>query len=811
MKIQRLLMVLLVVGMLLALPATLANAQTESNGIAMTVKAGFDGYYKDAMWIPVRVTLSNDGPDVAGGVVRIAAPRYDGSMVEYNRPVEMPSGSRKEVTLYIAVEGYVSKVGVTYTSGSDTLANQSARITQLSASDLLYGVVATSASAFNVLTQIDPINGQGRVAQMVLQDLPPASIAWRALDALIISDVDTGELTAEQQDALRTWVSGGGRLIVAGGPNWQKVAAGLGDLLPLAPSGSQTVEGLDALAAYAYDDVPGPSLLVTTGQLQPGAIALVSAGNAPLVVERVLGYGRVDFMTFDPSLDPIKGWSGTEGVFRSILSVSNERPGWAGSYRNWYNAGEAVNAIPGIGLPHVLQVCVFLAGYIAVIGPLNYLILRRFKRRELAWVTIPAIVILFASITYVASFGLRGTRATLHRLTVAQVWENSDRAQVETLVGIFSPRRSEYDLQVDGDLLLRPLPSDTYYGTVDTSLDGAFIEQADTASIRHVRVDVGAIKPFVAQGQIPAPEFVSALEYGVTGANPSLKGTITNLSTVALHDAVVLAFSGFQQVGEVAPGQTIGVDIPLTSNRATWTVQSSTQILSSGVPATSLYPSGYYSGYDSTIENILGTTSYYDDRETYRRYSLLTWLFDPYSSGGRGSGTYLVGWANESPVNVSLAGGDFNTADQTLFLVRLQPRMVLGNGAISIPPGLMTWETLDPGNGGGGSPYDSYLSQGYFTLRYRPFAGLDFTNIDSLTMHLDSYGAKGSSQLDISLWNQETGEWVEMKGVKWGDTEIESPERFVGGDGHIDVRVDNSSFQNSVSIENVDFTLVVER
>jgi hypothetical protein len=326
-----------------------------------------------------------------------------------------------------------------------------------------------------------------------------------------------------------------------------------------------------------------------------------------------------------------------------------------------------------------------------------------------------------------------------------------------------------------------------------------------------VRVDVGAIKPFVAQGQIVAPRFVSELKYSVTGPGPALEGTITNQSTLTLHDAVVLAFSGFERVGDVAPGEQVKVNIPLNSNRATWTVQSQTQILPSGVPISSIYSSGYYSGYDSTIENILGTASYYDNRETYRRYSLLTWLFDPYSSGGRGSGTYLVGWADESPVNVSLAGEAFNTADQTLFLIRLQPKMVLGSGSVTVLPGLMTWETLDPGTGGGGSPYDSYLSQGYFSVRYRPFAGLDFSQVTSLTLHLSSYGATGPAPLNVSLWDQSAGEWVQLDGVNWGNTHIQSPERYVGGDGHIDVRVENTSFQNSVSIENVDFTLVVDR
>jgi len=795
-----------------AAASTGAAARAQTSGLTMSVRAGFDGYYKDGMWIPIRITLANDGPDASGSVV-IAAPRYDGSTVDYVRPVELPGGSRKEVNMFVSVEGYVGKISVAYMSGGTQLATASARITQATTSDLLYGVLAASPSTFNVLTRGDPINGQGRVAQLSVEDLPSAAVAWRALDLLIISDVDTGQLSAEQKDAMRAWVAGGGRLIVAGGPSWQKTALGLGDLLPFAPSGAQTVTGLESMVAYALEAGLDGSAIAATGNVSPGATVTVSASSpkTPLVVEGLHGYGRVTFFAFDPSLEPFRRWAGMEGVYRNLLSQTSERPGWSGPYRNWYNAGEAVNAIPGIGLPHVLQVCVFLGGYVFAVGPLNYLILRRLKRRELAWLTIPGMVVLFTAITYFASFGLRGTRATLHRLTVAQVWENSDRAQVETLVGIFSPRRSEYDLQVDGDVLLRPLPSDMYYGTVDTSLTGARIEQSDTSVIRNVRVDVGAIKPFVAQGQIAAPKFSSSITYSVIGSQSVLEGKIANLSEITLHDAVVLAFGGYQTIGDVPAGGEVEVNIPFGAYRATWTVQSPNQILPPGVSSPYGFPGGHYSGYDSTIENILGTVSYYDNRETYRRYSMLTWMFDPYSSGGRGSGTYLVGWTDESPVNASLVGDGFNTADQTMYIVRLNPQMVVSTGAIAVPPGLMTWELIDPDSGGGGSPYDSYLSQGYFSLRFRPFTRMEYQRVGSLTLNLLSYGATGTAPLTLSLWDQQEGVWVAQPNLNWGSTLISAPGRFVASDGHIDVRVENSSFQNSVSIESLDFSLVVER
>src|ERR1051326_8260607 len=45
-------------------------------GPSMTVTAGFDARYRDGNWIPVRVSLRNDGPDFTGKIsINIPPPR----------------------------------------------------------------------------------------------------------------------------------------------------------------------------------------------------------------------------------------------------------------------------------------------------------------------------------------------------------------------------------------------------------------------------------------------------------------------------------------------------------------------------------------------------------------------------------------------------------------------------------------------------------------------------------------------------------------------------------------------------------------
>jgi hypothetical protein len=797
-------------------PAHAERPRQEAGAISLTARAGFDGYYKDGMWVPIRVTLANDGPDV-NAMLQVASPRYSGSELNIVRPISLPSQSRKEVFLYISPEGYHSGVKVSLVSERDVLATATTRLSQAGPGDLVYGIIAANPSSFNILSQVDPVSGQGFVAELTPEDLPPLGQAWKALDVLVISDTDTGGLIPEQRLALAGWVAGGGRLIVAGGPGWQKTAAGLGDLLPARISGTRTLESLEALYGYTHmtEGLEG-SAVVAAAEPAPGAAVALAAGDdarTPLIITKQAGFGLLAFLAFDPALAPVRRWDGSEGIYRNLLSATSARPGWAGGFRNWYSASEALNAIPGLELPNALQLCGFLAVYVLAVGPVNFLVLHRLKRRELAWVTIPAIIVIFSGLAYLGGYRLRGTQATLHRLSVVQVWPNSDRAQVDMLVGLFSPRRTEYDLEIGGEALTRPLPADSFGGS--TSAAEATLEQEDVTRVRDLRVEIGGVEAFVAQGHISAPIINSALTLSVQGSSASLVGEIQNNSELTLTDTVLLAPGGVQRFGDFTPGQALQINMPLASGQAAPAAQGNAAIVlpAGAASTTAANPSyNYYSGYDTTIDDILGSTYYYDDRKLYRKYSLLSALIDQYSGAGRGSGVYLVGWTAQAPLQAEITDTTFSPVDATAYIIELRPEVVVSGGRLSIPPGLMSWTILDPGQQGTVTPYDLYVYQGHFAIRFAPSQALDFQQVVSLDLHLDAYGQTGPvSALEVALWDYGAGEWVAQPGLNWGDNPIEEPMRYVGSNGEIQVRVSNPSSVSSISVEAVDFTLVVER
>ncbi len=781
-----------------------AEASQAATGVTLTVRAGFDGYYRDGQWTPIGVTVANDGPDVSA-TLSMRVP-HDNTEVLYTRPVDLPTQSRREFFVYIPPEGYLSSpFRIDLVAGNKVLASVNVRLAQATPVDYVYGVLAGSLSAYNSLTDIDPLNGQGYVAKLEIGDLPPLAAAWKALDVLVISGVDTAAFTPEQRQSLEDWVQRGGRLVVVGGPDWQKTGAGLGSLPPLVASGTQSVADLGPLGSFAGVTAPGGPAIAASGQLTPDAITLVKTEELPAVVYRRLGFGLVAYLAYDPALAPLKGWDGVTGLFRGLLTIALDHPTWSNGMFDWSSASGAARSVPGLDVPSTWQVCGFLAVYVIAVGPLNFLLLRRFKRRVWAWITIPGVVLVFSLGAYLTGYGLRGTQAVLHRLAIVEVWPDADRAQAEQIVGLFSPQRTTYDVTFEPGTLAKPLP---YSGGLP-ALAPTAVEQTDRTRLPAVRTEIGAVQAFVAQGQVPAPRFDAniTLDLSKAGGVAMLSGTVTNQSDLTLSDAVILVPGSFRRLGDIQPGQT--VNVPSLSLLAARAAPANSTNLSPSMPGPiRTAPPAYY-GADTTFADILGSP-YPTNQEQYRRGALLSTVLNQYGGTTRGHGVYLAGWTSTSPLATKVSV-PFRTLDLSLYLISLRYTLETGQGSLILPPGLLTWSVLDT-NQNGYTPYDTYLDpNGEMGFEFMPGLPVRFTSVQALTLHLAGGGLNGpANTVRVQLYDFSDNTWVDQPGVAWGDTSIAAPARFVGSENNVLVHIKNTAGLTQ-NIGQVDFTLEVER
>ncbi|MBZ0291044.1 MAG: hypothetical protein K8L99_00605, partial [Anaerolineae bacterium] len=525
-------------------------AAQEENGVPiinLDVSAGYNGLFRENTWFPLKIRVSNDGDAVSGRLT--VRPETSGNAFTntFSTPVDLPSGSRQTLFLYITARAFASQVRVELLDDDDQVtAVDEVPLRGVVMQDRIH-VVLTQSSAGSVdLSGVKAGGYNAFQSNWLIDDLPDQVMGLQAVDTLLFSDIDTGTLSSAQRTAINDWVLAGGHLMVTGGANWQATASGLEDLLPLTPSASQTINDLTAITGLANSqaDLEGETI-TATGTLTDDALVLASADEVPVVARREYGLGMVDYVAVDPLTEPLRTWSDLGGLWFTLASSVSPVPGWTSGFTDPDRATSAAEILPGFDLlPNVLPLCGFLALYVALIGPLNYFVLNRFNRREFAWLTIPLFIIIFSVLAWVVGFNLRGNSATLSRLAVVQSWPESDRAQVDGLVGLLSPRRTNYTLTMEDGSFLRPIgrsiQANPFASNVQASTD---IRQSGTFRADDFLVDASFIATFATSNVIdkPAISGQASLFYDDETEQWMVRGSVRNDSEETLTQPVILA------------------------------------------------------------------------------------------------------------------------------------------------------------------------------------------------------------------------------------------------------------------------------
>ena len=106
----------------------------------------------------------------------------------------------------------------------------------------------------------------------------------------------------------------------------------------------------------------------------------------------------------------------------------------------------AVSELPALALPPTGGLLILLLGYIGLIGPINYLVLRRLDRREWAWLTMPALIAIFAVGAYGYGSALRGSDVIVNEVAIVRGAPDATEGSAQVYLGVFSPTRGTYQL-----------------------------------------------------------------------------------------------------------------------------------------------------------------------------------------------------------------------------------------------------------------------------------------------------------------------------------------------------------------------------
>ncbi|MBC7814562.1 MAG: hypothetical protein H7175_25630 [Burkholderiales bacterium] len=827
---------------------SLASPAAVTELLSLTVNAGFDGYFRDNNWMPLFVRVSNDGDDVTGRLT--VRPERTGSGVPntFSTPIDMPNGARKTAFLYITARSFAQRILVEFINDQDqVISSQSVAVTPILPQDQLYVVVTNAASGSVDLSGAHVGGYDAYQAIWTIDNIPDHAAALDAVTLLAFSDVDTGSLTSAQHQAIADWVARGGHLLVTGGPNWQATAAGLTDLLPMTPDNSATADNLTELANWLRIDPSQGNLdeaaVIATGALLPDAQVLVEVGGetgvglgsgdsesdpassepTPLLIRGLIGEGVVDYLTADPLTAPLRGWSGMDDLWFSLLTSVGPQPSWSYGLLNTSRATEATDILPGYDLlPDVLPLCGFLAAYIALVGPLNYVILNRINRREWAWLTIPVFIVIFSVLAYVVGSNLRGNEVTLNRLALVQTWPDTERAQVDELIGLLSPRRSSYTLSLTDDGLLRPIMRENVGGSLfnNNAQSSTDIRQTDFFSAFNFSVDASFIASFSAQSSIERPEVGGQANvfYDEVKGQQVARGAVRNDSDVTLIDPVImgrgmtLRLSDALEAGDV---ETFELTFSGEGPPAPSPVEYAPNMISS----LSSFALSYQANVsEQTIIDIVGEENYNIYGYNQRRYQdlpleqleaaqqrqsfLEAFMADFYMSTGRANRVYLAGWVESTPLEMELQGAVWNTVDLTLYLVELDVTRTLPAPGedVTISSDQFTWVVQERTGLSDLGPVNLRMqADEQVVFRFTPVPGAILDDVNELTVRLSRTNSVGR-EVPIELWNWRSASWEELPSRTSGQT-VRSPERFLGPQNAVQIRLAAESFGGYLQID----------
>lgn len=593
---------LLLFALSAALLAGFLTPAVRADGPALTAKFGVAGRYRPGGWCLATIGVTNPGPDTLSGQLQVVAASTDTGQSPFGRrgmrsnipaaifacPVSVPGGTtaprifslytrgvdpgQADLTVQL-VEGRERGDGRVLAQIHNQNPNQAAAFsgTPISPGDKLLVGFGGDAGAFLFLNSRQPtfltaptFNGQSaapatvQVAEAAAADLPDRAAGYGGVSAFLLrSDAPIEALTEAQTDALKAWVSSGGHLVVCGGSDPTRFGSAFFDgLLPAAVGTSGTL-------------TPKPL---------PGVrIVQAATDGAPQIVAGPYGAGTVTLTAFDPTLPAYQSanLSALPPVWQTLLGSWNDSAAsvlaMTGQREENYNAfyfgntppllSEAVMRGPSLDAPGTSVIAIFLLIYLVILVPVNYLVLKRMDRKEWAWGTIPALVLLFAAGTFGVGYAAKGGSVFVNRAALVETSAGQREAGVYSEIGLFSPRRSSYDVDLAGDNLVSAVPNPgTDYsgraGDMQGSGSAQFVETPAGVSLPGTPVNMWAMRAFDAQS---TTDLGGKIDGSLSDKAYTVTGTITNRTPYALTDCTVFYAGHWLSLGPVAPGATLAV------------------------------------------------------------------------------------------------------------------------------------------------------------------------------------------------------------------------------------------------------------
>lgn len=871
------LLLLLFVLFLLPRPAsahTHSSTQPHATGPIFRVTAGFDTRYRDGNWIPIRVALSNSGPDFSGFVSVNTPLPFSGAgnartLSTYREAISLPSGAQKQVTFYVPL--YYGTQGISQNLNIDLLDQDGHKINSLTSpihalgpGDIFVGILSDQpTTGFTALNALSLPNPSSSVFTQLLNasTFPTVAEALNNFDLIILDNFTTSTLSKDQLTTLQDWVRLGGNLIVAGGPEWANTLKPLpANLLPATVTKTTTAPAGTPLLPFIGTPGSGskstPAIQIpvniSVATPAPGSTVLLTSGGTPLIVQSQLGQGQIDYLAFDPSLEPVVSWSQAPTLWKALLLrnmgdqmlVSSSSTTSSLSSKNVLSnntsgLGAVLQSLFPTGFLATQIILVILLGYILVLGPIRLLLVRRLKSRDWSWRIMVSTILVFSLLSYGLALQQKGTSILSSNISVVQLdrpGPTESMAHTTTYVGVFVPNQGDFRVHLNNTDLVQPASEQyrpqsglnaqpttittTQNGT-DVALQGVNIWTLRTLISRSTHAETGGILSHL------------------TLQDNLLSGTVTNTLHRDLSDVYLLTYGHYLSLGQLKKGATREIRLLMTGTTGGSQATSfADQIANSKrlpTPYTPMssgnQPQTELQRHMAMLSALSGEAGYDCGGGVCTQYSVVTSGGMVINNGSYGLSMYsqllngsdplmlpnapatLIGWADNPSNDVANAVtiNDTYTSKSQEMLFQA-PLDVSFSGSVSLPPAAVTSQLVDVQAQGTGVqalfPGVYALSSGSMTFEFT-LPTISNSHIGNLLVSTSSslpqvgntagQGSVDANHLHPSLYNWQTHTWDSYTFSAF-NFNASNAQRYIGPGGRVLVQLANTDSTQATAI-----------
>ena len=576
-------------GILAALAMLLlpGMALPQAENLKVDVEAGFAGDYRAGKWVPVFVTISNQPPsgksindvdDFKGQIALSTQPSGSREPVQFVRAVEVPKASSKRFVLYAK---FPQDLGVgrapslrLNTANGKYLAQYQLNVQSVQSERMLVARVTSGSQQISLPPIRDQYVDTLRYGGLNVDLLTDHWAAYDSADIVLFSAWPAKSLRPEVVEALRQWVAMGGTLVFATGRETQTYADEISrTLLPVTLNGTKRLEeqnGKFNIVPDSSGDLAsgGKFYVVADSTPKPEAEVLLRTDGVPMIVRQRIGNGQVVMFANDMQSDSRAMEHFLMPTWQSIApvpSLASAEASFAKTLDNFQTLTGRAARPPNQFL--IILVCVI---YTLVVGPINFAILGRKKKLELAWITVPVIVLVFFFFIYGVGRLTKGQNDIIREVKIDRYSNGSRIGESTTIVGTFvsnpakhyfRPAREHYALGDSYSWSTRKewfLPSFimggvSSVGAASPSPVVTFDAQGGRLYVTSLQMGTYDAQNFVIRG--PAEESGTGINADLVWEDGSLRGTLTNGSEEDFADSWISVGNSLMPIGAIRKGE----------------------------------------------------------------------------------------------------------------------------------------------------------------------------------------------------------------------------------------------------------------